>query len=90
MPAKLTDEQVEELQDAFNMFDKSKSGTITTEDVGPLMSALGQNMSAVSVCFFAWLLVCLACFGCVASESVSKHSGCVCCAGAGGPVSMSP
>mmetsp|Transcript_19732 Transcript_19732/g.42496 ORF Transcript_19732/g.42496 Transcript_19732/m.42496 type:complete len:144 (-) Transcript_19732:31-462(-) len=45
----LTPEQTEELQEAFNMFDKSKKGSIAASDLGPVMSALGQNMSEVEL-----------------------------------------
>lgn len=45
----LTPEQTEELQEAFNMFDKAKSGSIAASDLGPVMSALGQQMSEVEL-----------------------------------------
>ena len=39
----LTVEQVEELTEAFSLFDKSGEGTVSTKDLGALLRSLGQN-----------------------------------------------
>lgn len=38
----LTEEQIAEFQEAFNLFDKDKDGTITTQELGTVMKSLGQ------------------------------------------------
>ncbi|XP_035681695.1 calmodulin-like [Branchiostoma floridae] len=39
----LTDEQIEEIKDAFVSFDKDSDGLIATKDIGSVMRSLGQN-----------------------------------------------
>jgi calmodulin len=39
----LNKEQVEEIKDAFNLFDKDGDGNITTKELGTVMRSLGQN-----------------------------------------------
>ncbi|XP_067937631.1 calmodulin-like [Watersipora subatra] len=39
----LTQEEISELTDTFNMFDDDGSGTISTEELGQVMRALGQD-----------------------------------------------
>ncbi|KAH8407017.1 hypothetical protein KR222_004144, partial [Zaprionus bogoriensis] len=39
----LTEEQMAEFKEAFALFDKSGSGTISTRELGNLMKSLGQN-----------------------------------------------
>lgn len=41
----LSDEQVEELKQAFDTFDKDGNGTITTDELSNVMTSLGQNPS---------------------------------------------
>ena len=41
----LTGAQVEQFRDAYNVFDKDGDGGITTEELGYVMRALGQNPS---------------------------------------------
>src|SRR3989338_3689092 len=41
----LTEEQIEEHRQAFNMFDKDGDGTITAEELGLVLRELGQNPS---------------------------------------------
>lgn len=41
----LTEEQIVEFQEAFNLFDKDKDGTITTQELGTVMKSLGQYPS---------------------------------------------
>jgi len=38
-----TEEQFAEFMEAFSLFDKNGDGTITTEDLGPVLRSLGQN-----------------------------------------------
>ncbi|XP_048732599.1 calmodulin-A-like [Ostrea edulis] len=40
---KLSDEQVAEFREAFNLFDKDGDGSITTTELGTVMRSLGQN-----------------------------------------------
>lgn len=40
---KLSDEQVAEFREAFNLFDKDGDGSITTMELGTVMRSLGQN-----------------------------------------------
>ncbi|XP_060606890.1 calmodulin-beta-like [Ruditapes philippinarum] len=39
----LTDQEYIEYKEAFNLFDKDESGTITTEELGKVMRSLAQN-----------------------------------------------
>ena len=40
---KLTDDEIEELRDAFAFFDKDGDGTITIKEIGIVMKSLGFN-----------------------------------------------
>lgn len=39
----MTSEEIEEFKEAFILFDKDQSGTISTKELGIAMRALGQN-----------------------------------------------
>ena len=41
----LTDEQIAEFKEAFQIFDKDGDGLITTKELGTVMRSLGQNPS---------------------------------------------
>ena len=41
----LTEEQIAEFQEAFQIFDKDGDGSITTKELGTVMRSLGQNPS---------------------------------------------
>ncbi|CAL1529450.1 unnamed protein product [Lymnaea stagnalis] len=41
----LSDDQVKELREAFNLFDKDGDGFITTSELGVVMTSLNQNPS---------------------------------------------
>ncbi|KAM9234571.1 LOW QUALITY PROTEIN: calmodulin-alpha-like [Dugong dugon] len=43
MADQLTKEQIAEFKEAFSLFDKDGVGTITTKELGTVMSSLGQN-----------------------------------------------
>ncbi len=43
MEFELTEEQLEELSEAFKIFDRANKGTITTRELGNVMRALGQD-----------------------------------------------
>ena len=43
MADELTDEQKAEYSEAFKLFDKDGSGTITCDELGTVMRSLGQN-----------------------------------------------
>jgi len=45
MAEDLTDEQIDEFKEAFNLYDKDGDGTITTSELGTVMRSLGQNPS---------------------------------------------
>ncbi|ONI06532.1 hypothetical protein PRUPE_5G066700 [Prunus persica] len=45
MDSDMTDEQVEELKQAFNIFDKDGNGTITTDELSNVLTSLGQTPS---------------------------------------------
>jgi len=40
---KLTEQQITEYKEAFNLFDKDGDGAISTKELGTVMRALGQN-----------------------------------------------
>jgi len=41
--AKLSEEQIAEFREAFGLFDKDNSGTVTADELGEVMRSLGQN-----------------------------------------------
>ena len=41
--SELSEEQVEELRQAFDMFDRDKGGSISTRELGYTMRAMGMN-----------------------------------------------
>ena len=41
----LTDEQIAEFKEAFQIFDEDGDGSITTKELGTVMRSLGQNPS---------------------------------------------
>ena len=43
MARELTEEQIEEFKEAFQLFDKDGDGSITTHELGTVMRSLGQN-----------------------------------------------
>ena len=43
MADNLSEDEIAEFQEAFSLFDKEGDGTITTEELGPVMRSLGQN-----------------------------------------------
>ena len=43
MADKLTNEEIDELKDAFSIFDKDKNGSINTLELGTVMRKLGFN-----------------------------------------------
>uniref|UniRef100_A0A2K6QHQ0 EF-hand domain-containing protein n=1 Tax=Rhinopithecus roxellana TaxID=61622 RepID=A0A2K6QHQ0_RHIRO len=43
MVGQLTEEQIAEFKEAFSLFDKDGDGTITTKELGAVMTSLGQN-----------------------------------------------
>lgn len=45
MAAKLSEEEIEELREAFSIFDRDGSGSITSKELGIAMRSLGQNPS---------------------------------------------
>ena len=45
MADNLTDQQIEDLREAFNLFDRTQDGTIDSKDLLAAMKALGQNPS---------------------------------------------
>ena len=46
----LTDDQIEELNEAFAMFDRAGKGVITTKELGTVMRALGQDPTEAELC----------------------------------------
>uniref|UniRef100_A0A0E0KIA5 EF-hand domain-containing protein n=1 Tax=Oryza punctata TaxID=4537 RepID=A0A0E0KIA5_ORYPU len=45
MADRLTEEQIEQLKEVFAFFDKNNDGVITSEELGEVLSSLGQNHS---------------------------------------------
>eukprot|EP01115_Flamella_aegyptia_P002558 TRINITY_DN136648_c0_g1_i1.p1 TRINITY_DN136648_c0_g1~~TRINITY_DN136648_c0_g1_i1.p1 ORF type:complete len:152 (+),score=64.12 TRINITY_DN136648_c0_g1_i1:68-523(+) len=45
MAGKLTEEQIQELKEAFQLFDRDGDGLITSKELGTVMKSLGQNPS---------------------------------------------
>ena len=43
MKNNLTEEQIADFKEAFSLFDKDGSGTITVKELGSVMTSLGQN-----------------------------------------------
>lgn len=39
----LSEEQIQSLKDVFDLFDKDKSGSISTDELGDVMRSLGQE-----------------------------------------------
>ena len=47
--AELSEEQVEELRQAFDMFDRDKGGSISTRELGFTMRAMGMNPTEAEI-----------------------------------------
>ena len=45
MVEQLSDEQIEEFREVFNLYDKNNDGLVKKEDVGSIFKSLGQNPS---------------------------------------------
>ena len=45
MAEKLTEEQVAEFREAFSLFDKDDDGSITSKELGEVLSSLGHNIT---------------------------------------------
>lgn len=45
----LTEEQIAEFKEAFNLFDKDGDGNITTKELGTCMRSLGQNPTEAEI-----------------------------------------
>ena len=45
----LTEEQTAEFREAFALFDKDGDGTITTKELGAVMTSLGMNPTEVEL-----------------------------------------
>ena len=45
----LSEEQVEELRQAFDMFDRDKGGSISTRELGYTMRAMGMNPTEAEI-----------------------------------------
>lgn len=45
----LSEEQITEFREAFNLFDKDGDGTITTKELGTCMRSLGQNPTEAEI-----------------------------------------
>lgn len=39
----LTKDQIQELNETFNLFDRDKDGSISTTELGKMMNTLGEN-----------------------------------------------
>lgn len=46
---KITKEEIEELKECFQMFDKDGDGTISTKELGTVMRSLGEKMDFIKV-----------------------------------------
>ncbi|KAI3795065.1 hypothetical protein L1987_37709 [Smallanthus sonchifolius] len=49
MADQLTNDQISEFKEAFNLFDKDGDGCITTNELGTVMRSLGQNPTEVEL-----------------------------------------
>ncbi|KXJ70596.1 hypothetical protein RP20_CCG023057 [Aedes albopictus] len=48
-PEKLSEDQIEELKEAFSLFDTNGDGTITSSELGTVLRSLGKNVSDAEV-----------------------------------------
>ena len=49
MGEQLTDEQIEEFREVFNLYDKTNTGLVKRADVAAIFKSLGQNPSAEDI-----------------------------------------
>ena len=49
MAEQLTEDQIAEFKEAFSLFDKDGDGTITTKELGAVMTSLGMNPTEVEL-----------------------------------------
>ncbi|CAL4918729.1 unnamed protein product [Urochloa decumbens] len=45
MAERLTEEEIAEFKEVFNLYDKNRDGFITSEELGTVMESLGENFS---------------------------------------------